>query len=221
MTNGHDKRKTIAAADASAQQGTNAPKSVNPVTPCAAAKVAENPATFALPADVCKQAEALWSKSFPGGKSQEHGGTLVKDASGKMALVNEGGGNSGGFSGNLNVPEGQEVLGVFHTHPYDETEGGFTDVSLSGGDFAYMINKGHKAVVAKSGSGLFVAMRTSKTPANVDYEKVSEESTKRLHELVRQGKTPAEASQLNAREDAAKYGLDYYEGTGCTARKVN
>ncbi|GAB2192097.1 hypothetical protein MAH1_37060 [Sessilibacter sp. MAH1] len=82
----------------------------------------------------------LWKKSFPKGISQEHGGTLVS-IKGKIQLINKGAGDRGSFSSDLNVPDDTQAVGIFHTHPYDETEGGHTGISLSGGDAAYLINQ--------------------------------------------------------------------------------
>ena len=62
-------------------------------------------------------------QSFPNGKSQEFGGTLVFDKDGNIKLVNTGGSASGTFSPDLNVGADEKVLGVFHTHPYDSGEG--------------------------------------------------------------------------------------------------
>ena len=168
------------------------------------------------------QAFALWTKSFPGGKSQEHGGTIVEGSTGKEYLINEGGGTSGSFSPNLKTPSSRfSVIGVFHTHPYDSTEGGHTGVSLSGGDAAYLILKGHKIIIAQSGSQQFMFMRTQNTSTSVNYSALDNSNNLRIGQLTASGMKYNAASQQAAKEMANKHGLAYYEGTNGVFKKVN
>lgn len=167
--------------------------------------------------------DQLWTDSFPGGRAMEHGGVLVTDGSGAMTLVGAGAGLSpaaGSFQPDLTASPGQTVKGVFHTHPYDATEGGHTNVSLSGADAAYMINNGHEMIVAKSGPGIFVLKRTPETPASVDYRQVDDDQNARIWELTSSGKTFPEASRQATKETADRLHLKYYEGTNDTATEV-
>jgi type VI secretion system secreted protein VgrG len=202
------------------------------------------PKAIKIPKDLQKQFDEQWKNSFPGGKSQEHGGTLVRSTkpaveaggdpatgttrscpkTGDLSMVNSGSGlnaSSGSFSPDRNVPAGTTAIGVFHTHPYDASEGGNTDVSLSGGDAAYMINKGDPAIIAQSGDGQFMYLRTQQTPANVDYTKLDDDQNARISELVGDGRSFSEASQIAAKETAQKYHLAYYEGKGGVLRRVS
>lgn len=164
----------------------------------------------------------LWGSSFPNGKSQEFGGTIVKDIkSGEYSILNTGGGNSGSFSPNLNVPNGKEVMGVFHTHPYDKTEGLHTGVSLSGGDAGYFINKQQAVIIAQSGTDQFMYMRTAQTPSQVDYNVLNNAQNKRISELMTNaGKSFSEASKQAAAETATNHGLAYYEGSNGKLTRV-
>jgi type VI secretion system secreted protein VgrG len=188
---------------------------ITPKTP------ADAPKSFTFPPEMCKQFNDLWGKSFPKGKSQEFGGTIVKDKDGNLSLVNIGGGTSGTFTQNRSVPKDQTIVGGFHTHPYDKSEGGYTNVSLSGADMGNMINRGDNFNSVQSGDGLFMCMRTSETPKNVDAKKMDSEQNARIMELTKKGNSFDKASQLAAKETAEKYKLAYYEGKDCTVNRVS
>ncbi len=159
--------------------------------------------------------DQLWGDSFPGGKSQEFGGTFVKDtATGEYSIINTKGGTTGSFAPDLNVPTGKEVAGIFHTHPYDATEGGYTGVSLSGGDAGYLINQNQSIMVAQSGTEQFMYMRTAATPTSIDAIKLNNDQNTRMGELMAAGKSFSEASKQAAQETAKAQGLAYYEGSG-------
>lgn len=162
-----------------------------------------------------------WANSFPGGKSQEQGGTLVSDAAGNLSMVNTGGGSSGSFSPNLSVKSGDTVQGIFHTHPYDASEGNHTGVSLSGGDAAYLINQQQSVIMAQSGQDQFMYMRTAETPASIDAVKLNNAQNARIGQLLGQGASFSDASKTAAQETARKHGLAYYEGKdGVLSRKT-
>lgn len=167
-----------------------------------------------------KDFEKQWANSFPRGKSQEHGGTIVSDATGNMRLTNTRGGKSGSFSPKLSTKGNESVEGIFHTHPYDESEGGFTGVSLSGGDAGYMINSQHKVIVAQSGRDQFMYMRTTTTPGSVDADALNNAQNNRISELVGSGTGFGAATEIAAEETARKYGLAYYKGQGGVFNRV-
>jgi type VI secretion system secreted protein VgrG len=127
-------------------------------------------------------------------------------------MINEGAGQQGSFSPDLTVNSDQKVVGAFHTHPYDKTEGGHTGVSLSGGDAAYMINNNQNIVIAQSGDEQFMYMRTASTPTNVDFTALDDAQNARVYELSRAGHDLSTASKIAAKEAAEKNGLAYYEG---------
>ena len=179
------------------------------------------PAVITIAPELCKQSKDLWNKSFPGGKSQEFCGTVTKDKDGTVRLVNKKGGSSGLSDPDRKVPAGQNPVGIFHTHPYDASEGGHTNVSLSGGDAGYMINNHDDFIQAQSGDGQFIYARTDKTPTSVDAQKVDDEQNARIKTLLGEGKSFDEASRIAARETAVKYGLAYYEGKNCVLNRVS
>ena len=168
--------------------------------------------------EVQKVFETLRYRSFPGGKSKEQGGTIVADAKGNLSVQNLGGdgSTSGSFSPKLTLkdPSKFSVKGIFHTHPYDKSEGSYTGVSLSGGDAAYLINSGQNIIVAQSGEKQFAYVRTDKTPASVDAAKLNTDQNARIAELTGKGYTFPQASRTAAAETAKAYGLAYYEGIG-------
>lgn len=179
------------------------------------------PAVITIAPELCKQSKDLWSKSFPGGKSQEFCGTVTRDENGVVRLVNKKSGESGLCNPDRSVPGGQKPIGIFHTHPYDASEGGCTDVSLSGADGGYMINNGDELILAQSGEGQYIFARTDKTPRSVDSDEMNKQHNARFAQLLAEGKTFSEASHIAAAETAKKYGLAYYEGKNCVLRRVH
>lgn len=167
-----------------------------------------------------KDFDRQWANSFPGGVSQEQGGTIVSDGTGKLKLTNMAGGTSGSFSPNLSVGENEKVEGIFHTHPYDQTEGGYTGVSLSGGDAGYLINGKQNLIVAQSGTEQFMYMRTDMTPDVVDSVSVNNAQNGRIAELLGKGSSFSDASKIAAQETAKSHGLGYYEGGGGVFSRV-
>ena len=180
---------------------------------------ADAPATLEI-SGMQNDFNSLWNKSFPGGFAQEQGGTIVSDASGNINIVNMTSGSAGLFTPDINVAPGQSVQGIFHTHPYDQSMGGHTGVSLSGADAACLINDRYNFVIAQSGTQQFMYMRTDATPARVDYTQLSNEQNARLSELIGHGMSFSDASKQSARETAQKYGLAYYEGANGSFHRV-
>jgi hypothetical protein len=178
------------------------------------------PAKIQFAPEVQKVFETLRHRSFPGGKSKEQGGTIVADARGRLSIQNIGGegSTSGSFSPKLTLkdPSKYSAVGVFHTHPYDKSEGSYTGVSLSGADAAYLINSGQNIIVAQSGAKQFAYVRTDKTPASVDATKLDTDQNARIAELINKGYTFPQASRRAAAETVKAYGLAYYEGSGGT-----
>lgn len=164
-----------------------------------------------------------WANSFPGGSAREQGGTLVFDkATGTIDMINIGGNGStaGTFTPDYTIPDPSktELLGVFHTHPYDS---GDTGISFSGADVAVMINENHPIIMAQSGDRQFVMMQTDQTPANIDYTAVNNAQNARITQLVGEGKSFADAASQASSELATKYNLAYYEGSNGQLSRIN
>lgn len=150
--------------------------------------------------------------SFPGGHSQEFAGTFVSDSSLRVDLINTHGGESGSSSHNYNIGKDQNLLGIFHTHPYDVSEGGYTGTSLSAGDFYDFSVKRKKLSFVQSGDAQFMLMRTGETVDGLTKDE--------LENSYRQDFRPSRklgfgvATQNAAAAMAWRLGIAYYQGYG-------
>lgn len=132
--------------------------------------LAHPPTTLTLPDSLHNSMQQAWNQSFPGGRSQEHGGTIFQNPGGGISVQNQGSGTSGTFGPNYVAPNPkQQVVGDVHSHPYDHTEGGHVDVGFSDGDLSSFIT-GTKVniMTVQSGNGQYVAVRTNQTPPGGD-----------------------------------------------------
>ena len=169
-----------------------------------------------------------WDRSLPDGYPDEQGGVLVYDPdTGVVRLTNTQeaysfGADGGSFTPDRYVgdPDETATLGVFHTHPYSEAEGGYTGVSFSGGDFAAMLAEGDTMAVVQSGDRQFMLLRTAETPEGLDPAMVQDRIDNRFEALLERGHSFDEASRLAAQFGAREYGMAYYEGSGGTLTRV-
>lgn len=186
---------------------------------------ADAPTTISVSPELNKDFNRLWGDSFPSGKSQERGGTLAFDkATGELVLVNEGGNGStsGTFSPNLTVDTSTHTMGgVFHTHPYDASEGAMENVPFSAGDVSGMISDGTHIEVVQSGDTQFMLVQTGTTPTSVSAATVQSEFDAAFDKAHDAGKTFEEANQIATKDLAAKYNLAYYEGKGGTFTRIS
>ena len=163
----------------------------------------------------------MWNNSFPNGNSHEYGGTIVLNANGILSIVNMmPGPDPSHFAPDYNVGNGLTVQGLFHTHPYTELEGGYVGVSFSGADAVVLINDGINVVMTQSGTYQFMYMRTSATPASVNYSQLNNAQNNRIAELQQSGIDFSEATRIAAAETAQGYGLAYYEGSNGVLARV-
>ena len=199
------------------QPATTGPGLAIPATP------ADAPQTLNFSRALQGSFDQQWANSFPGGSAKEQGGTLVFDkATGTIDMINIGGHGStpGTFTPDYTIPDPSktELLGVFHTHPYDS---GDTGISFSGADVAVMINENHPIIMAQSGDRQFVMMQTDQTPANINYTQVNNAQNARITQLVGEGKSFADAASQASSELATKYNLAYYEGSNGQLSRIN
>ncbi|MEO6063059.1 MAG: WXG100 family type VII secretion target, partial [Thermoflexales bacterium] len=98
-------------------------------------KLSDAPKTVEVPKVLNDGLADAWKDSFPKGRSQEQGGMLVQKGDGTLEFRRGAAGDSGSFSPNYgDLKDGETLIGLVHTHPYDATEGGHTNVSFSGAD---------------------------------------------------------------------------------------
>jgi hypothetical protein len=159
-----------------------------------------------------------YKNSFPGGKSQERGATLVQDNKGNIKVVNESSGTSGTFSPNRTVGSGEKIIGTYHTHPYDASEGGHTGVSFSGADIAYA-NHHKEPIYVDAGTKQFMIMPTQAT--NVSTATINSEWNTEFSNSLNSGKSITDASAEATNKIAKKYDMAYYEGKNGTLKRVS
>ncbi|MEW5857473.1 MAG: DUF4157 domain-containing protein [Cyanobacteriota bacterium] len=183
-------------------------------------KQADAPDKLKLPEELTEGMQEGWDKSLPDGKSQEQGGLLVKDKDGDYKWKPGKPGKSGSFSPNYSDQDKDETLvGVGHTHPYDASEGGHTDVSFSGQDLARLVYVKDRIAVVQSGEGQFVASRTVEFDKML--EKLDDAGKKKMFDEMKKTYDDALSSakgKFQERVEAAvkavcsKYHLVYYKG---------
>jgi hypothetical protein len=176
------------------------------------------PEHIGVPRVIQEGAEAAWSKSLPGTKSQEQGGIIVEDSSGGYGFTAGKAGTSGTFSPNYgDVKKGEKLLGTLHTHPYSKKEGGFTDVTFSGGDLADMANQRDKIALVRSGAGWFAVATSKEFEARVAKAKSKQDL---YNEIDKRWDALFNAAPGNSKESAAvatpkvclEFDLLYYVG---------
>jgi len=175
------------------------------------------PSTVTYPANVNQAMQTAYSNSFPGGKSQEQGGTLVRGADGQIRVVNERPGTSGFFSPNRIVGPTDQIIGTYHTHPYDSSEGGHVGVSFSGADIAYAA--AHKEpILVDAGNQQFMITPTQATTGTS--ATINSDWNTEFSKQLSAGASMQDASKAASRAVARKYNMAYYEGTNGTFTRV-
>jgi len=200
----------------------------SPAPAPAAGGGAPAPATFTLPPELKTGMKAAWDASFPGGKSQEQGGILVRKADGTMEWRPGPAGNSGSFSVNYgDLKAGETLVASAHTHPYDASEGGHTDVTFSGADIGNMAlgSRPEDMKFVRSGDGIFMVQETQ---AFKDFVAAKGDAAARAEVVKTWNDSFAAATgTIQERAEAAvkatcqAHHLDYFKGTGDTLTKVD
>lgn len=182
------------------------------------------PMTIRFPYTMALAFQALRRTSNTGGKAVERGGTIVADKEGKLHIQNLGGfgGSASSFTPNLLVANKAKftAVGVFHTHPADPLTQSMNGLSLSGADFAYLLNYKLALMVVQSGPRLFAAVRTKQSPLSINSEKLQNSQIAELYGQVFDNKrTAPQASRIEAQETSTELRLAYYQGRdGLVAR---
>ncbi len=176
------------------------------------------PEIVAIPLSLDVAMDTAWSKSFPKGKSQEQGGVLVTDKQGDYVFHPGKAGTSGAFTPNRgSVKKNEKLVSIAHTHPYDKSEGGFTDVSFSGQDIALMAISPEKMSFVRSGDHDFLIARTTEFDALVkkakNKDKLFKEIRKHWTDLFKGGTgSLPERARAATRATCLNYHLLLYEG---------
>jgi hypothetical protein len=168
-----------------------------------------------------KEFDALWAGSFSGGRAREQGADIVAREDGTLEIQNVGGlrSDSDSFKPNLglNDPVDYGLVGLFHTHPYNEW---YTAISLSGADAGELINTSANFVVAQSGDAQFLFLKTRACASHADPALLFNQQNARMAQLEASGMPFSKASSVAARETAQRLGLAYYEGAHGVLRRV-
>lgn len=187
------------------------------------------PDQITLPKALTDGMQAGWDKSLPLGQAREQGGNLVRNKDGSFAYRHGKSVSGDFFSPDYSdVGKDQSLVGVGHTHPYSQDEGGFTDVSFSGGDLSSIVYETQPLNIVQSGETLFIVART------VEFEKLLEgkdrEEKKKLAAQIEavwdkvyqgtKGKIP-ERAEAATRATCHAFHLVYYRGKGSTLARVD
>ena len=145
-------------------------------------------------------------------------------ATGEIELLNAKTGDETSFDADRNVdPQRYEVLGVFHTHPFDAADDNYSSVphSFSDGDFAAFIQHGDRLDIVRSGTREFMLGRTDATPGKAKESMYGEYQQRLQDNLARTSDGDFEEGlRMAAAEMAAKYGIAYYENESGAFVKV-
>jgi WXG100 family type VII secretion target len=192
--------------------------------------IADAPAFMSWPATLADGMNDAWRKSFPDGVAQEQGGILVRTAKGEYEFRPGPPGDSGSFFPNYSdLKPGETLIADAHTHPYDATEGGKTNVSFSPQDAARLalgaeVNNVGMSMM-QSGEGRFALVRTkefdelvAKDGADVVFESIKADGNAVLKATPGTMEERAMAAMLAV---AKKYNLAFYHGTDATLTRIN
>ncbi len=185
-----------------------------------------------IPPELKKGLDSAWKDSFPGGKSQEQAGVLVKKADGSLEWKRVVHGTSGSLTGGTFtidysklVGSGETLVAAAHTHPYDASEGGHENVSFSGADFARLTVVPDPQHYVKAGDSVFMIQRTAAFDAQVAKDgagKVAGDINSLWNSTFSgTSGTIQEKAEKATRAVAQKFGFDYYAGKGDTLNKVD
>jgi hypothetical protein len=193
-------------------------------------KLADAPAQISFPTVLTVGARYAMNNSFPGGRSQEHGGLLVKNADGSWEFKRGEAGQSAMWTQNYDdLEEGEVLVALLHTHPYDATEGGFTHVSFSGQDLAMLVASDEPITVVQSGPGMFAVAKSKEfddwisryswSQRDSIYRQMVQHFEQTMQRAMNSGRSFPDAIDDAVVAVAKKYKLVYYKGEAGEALK--
>jgi hypothetical protein len=207
-------KPTVAAPHVQSQTTTHVATAADFATP---KTPSDAPKAIQFSPTLQNQFNVLWTQSFPGSGSLERGGTIMTDRRGNLSLQNIGGTASTwrDFHPDLVAkdPANYKPVGLFHTHPYAKSEGGYTGIAIDGADAGGLIDSPAKFCIAQSGEKQFMFVKTGATQPHVLQPQLKAEGQDDVNAEAAKGNNFADASTKAAVEIARKYGLAYYEGS--------
>ena len=183
-----------------------------------------------LPAVLVDGMQGAWDDSFDNnGDAQEQGGLIVRNPDGSYEFKRGAGGNQGTFPPNYGDLDPDETLvGIGHTHPYSEDEGGYTGVTFSGGDLGAFAVDGDRLQVVQSGDVTLVVTVTQEFDAilaSLDQAGKqalnAEMNTFWDTEYAAASGDLKQSAEIATRKTCDKYHLLYYKGSGDTVNRVD
>lgn len=192
-------------------------------------KLADAPTEITLPKELVEGLQNAWDNSFPDGKSQEQGGILVRHQDHSYEWKTGKGTGSTSFRINYEDINKNETLALTgHTHPYDESEGAYTDVSFSGTDLANFVYGQESAKIVQSGKTLFLVaytIRFNRLLKNLGAKRKQKLYTQMNRTWLavfstHQG-TELECVEAAVKATCKRYRLLYYKGQGNLLKKVD
>lgn len=177
---------------------------------------AELPEQIELGQPVAQEMDTLWQKSVQDvdkGVVKEQAATLVRGQEGELKLVNPVEGTENSVIPNLDIAEGEEFVGTFHTHPHE--------TAFSAQDIASAIEDQEKISLVRSGDETYALVRTDKTIKEVDADEVKDAFDQEvLKYLEDPNVSRPEAIYVANIEMCRRYGLAFYQGKGGSLREV-
>ena len=171
-----------------------------------------------LPKELRDAMDEAWKNSFPGAKSKEQGGILVRKADGTLDWVKATKTTSGTTTFPFDkVPAGATPLVAGHTHPYDAGEGGHKGVTFSGADLGGLATWPTPVQVVHAGDRYFAVSRTkefedavAKAPDKAKFGQEINDTWDKAFKASK-GDIPAAAREATVAV-CKKYNLVLYEG---------
>jgi len=161
--------------------------------------------------------DALWQKSVRDihkGVVSEYGATLVRGQSDELKLVNLVKGTSNSVMLSLDIAEGEEFVGTFHTRPHE--------TAFSDQDFFSTLESQEKISLLRSGDETYALVRTDLTSRKVDAAKVREAFDQEVLRCMMDypGVSWSGAIYRTNIEMCRRHGLAFYRGRGSSLREV-
>ena len=159
---------------------------------------------------IAPEMNRLWDASvreLASGVVREHAALLVWERE-SLRLTNFVEGADNEVEPSLQLDEGQQFVGTFHTHPYAT---GLMGIAFSGEDFASTLAQGENLSIVHCGDKIAALVRTPMTPKIFDNETLDDEA-KQIVRANRRVLTFADAVLKMNIALCKRYQLGFYSG---------